>query len=178
MWWFKLCRFGSAVLSGVTLMLCACINWLKLTSFVHTSYDMRSLVNSTDKGEAESTSSNIELFYDVDFNSLVYFMVAPTLCYQRSYPRTAFIRKGWVLRQLIKLVIFTGFMGFIIEQVSLSFLRLLQLFNLSLLCFQIVTLVNHEKSFLYLYTNLYLCLVSPKWQILLITLGKVLILVC
>ncbi|KAJ0724109.1 putative diacylglycerol O-acyltransferase [Helianthus annuus] len=113
---FMILRFGSAVLSGVTLMLCACINWLKLTSFVHTSYDMRSLVNSTDKGEAESTSSNIELFYDVDFNSLVYFMVAPTLCYQRSYPRTAFIRKGWVLRQLIKLVIFTGFMGFIIEQ--------------------------------------------------------------
>ncbi|KAL9991945.1 putative diacylglycerol O-acyltransferase [Helianthus debilis subsp. tardiflorus] len=113
---FMILRFGSAVLSGVTLMLCACINWLKLTSFVHTSYDMRSLVNSTDKGEAESTSPNIELFYDVDFNSLVYFMVAPTLCYQRSYPRTAFIRKGWVLRQLIKLVIFTGFMGFIIEQ--------------------------------------------------------------
>ncbi|MFS7991332.1 putative diacylglycerol O-acyltransferase [Helianthus anomalus] len=113
---FMILRFGSAVLSGVTLMLCACINWLKLTSFVHTSYDMRSLVSSTDKGEAESTSSNIELFYDVDFNSLVYFMVAPTLCYQRSYPRTAFIRKGWVLRQLIKLVIFTGFMGFIIEQ--------------------------------------------------------------
>ncbi|KAM0020867.1 putative diacylglycerol O-acyltransferase [Helianthus debilis subsp. tardiflorus] len=113
---FMILRFGSAVLSGVTLMLCACINWLKLTSFVHTSYDMRSLVNSTDKGEAESTSPNIELFYDVDFNSLVYFMVAPTLCYQRSYPRNAFIRKGWVLRQLIKLVIFTGFMGFIIEQ--------------------------------------------------------------
>ncbi|KAI3802847.1 hypothetical protein L1987_30992 [Smallanthus sonchifolius] len=44
--------FDSAVLSGVSLMLCACINWLKLTSFVHTNYDMRSLVNSTDKGAA------------------------------------------------------------------------------------------------------------------------------
>ncbi|PWA85409.1 diacylglycerol O-acyltransferase 1 [Artemisia annua] len=111
---FMILRFDSVVLSGVTLMLCACINWLKLVSFVHTNYDMRSLVNSTNKGEAESTS--LELFYDVDFQSLVYFMVAPTLCYQISYPRTAFIRKGWVLRQVIKLVIFTGFMGFIIEQ--------------------------------------------------------------
>ncbi|GKC99410.1 hypothetical protein Tco_1169685 [Tanacetum coccineum] len=54
-------RFNSVVLSCVLLMLMACINHLKL-------------------GEAESTSS--ELFYDVDFQSLVYFMVAPTLCYQ------------------------------------------------------------------------------------------------
>ncbi|PWA48836.1 type 1 diaclyglycerol acyltransferase [Artemisia annua] len=77
---FMILRFDSVVLSGVTLMLCACINWLKLVSFVHTNYDMRSLVNSTNKGEAESTS--LELFYDVDFQSLVYFMVAPTLCYQ------------------------------------------------------------------------------------------------
>ncbi|KAK1413850.1 hypothetical protein QVD17_29586 [Tagetes erecta] len=113
---FMILRFGSAVLSGVSLMLFACIYWLKLVSFVHTNYDMRSLVSSTDKGEAESKSSKIELFYDVDLNSLVYFMLAPTLCYQISYPRTEFIRKGWVLRQLIKLVIFTGFMGFIIEQ--------------------------------------------------------------
>ncbi|KAL8243055.1 hypothetical protein R6Q59_013357 [Mikania micrantha] len=113
---FMILRFGSVVLSGVSLMLCACINWLKLISFVHTSYDMRSFVNSIDKGETESTSSNMELFFDVNFNSLVYFIVAPTLCYQLSYPRTAFVRKGWVLRQLIKLVTFTGFMGFIIEQ--------------------------------------------------------------
>ncbi|KAD6795206.1 hypothetical protein E3N88_06102 [Mikania micrantha] len=113
---YMILRFDSAVLSGVSLMLCACINWLKLTSFVHTNYDMRSLVNSTNKGDMDSRSSNIELFYDVDFKSLIYFMVAPTLCYQISYPRTAFIRKGWVLRQLIKLIVFTGLMGFIIEQ--------------------------------------------------------------
>ncbi|XP_076911561.1 diacylglycerol O-acyltransferase 1-like isoform X1 [Bidens hawaiensis] len=113
---FMILRFDSVVLSGVSLMLFACINWLKLVSFVHTNYDVQSLVNSTDKGEAESRSSNIELFYDTDFKSLIYFMAAPTLCYQMSYPRTAFIRKGWVLRQLIKLIIFTGLMGFIIEQ--------------------------------------------------------------
>ncbi|KAL4589493.1 hypothetical protein LXL04_002400 [Taraxacum kok-saghyz] len=112
---FMILSFDSVVLSGVSLMLCACINWLKLVSFVHTNYDMRSIVKSTDKGEAESMSS-MEYFSDVNFKSLVYFMVAPTLCYQISYPRTAFIRKGWVLRQMIKLVIFTGFMGFIIEQ--------------------------------------------------------------
>ncbi|KAK1315321.1 Diacylglycerol O-acyltransferase 1 [Acorus calamus] len=35
---------------------------------------------------------------------------------KQSYPRTTCIRKSWVIRQLVKLVIFTGLMGFIIEQ--------------------------------------------------------------
>ncbi|KAK9075744.1 hypothetical protein SSX86_004073 [Deinandra increscens subsp. villosa] len=113
---FMILRFDSAVLSGVTLMLFACVNWLKLVSFVHANYDMRLLVNSSDKEKEKSASSSIEYFYDVNLNSLVYFMVAPTLCYQRSYPRTTCIRKGWVLRQTIKFIIFTGVMGFIIEQ--------------------------------------------------------------
>ncbi|KAG5547165.1 hypothetical protein RHGRI_012992 [Rhododendron griersonianum] len=109
-------RFDSAVLSGVTLMLFACIVWLKLVSYAHTSYDMRVLAKSVDKGEASSVSSTSNYCYDVSFKSLVYFMVAPTLCYQTSYPRSACIRKGWVVRQVIKLVIFTGLMGFIVEQ--------------------------------------------------------------
>ncbi|GJR01754.1 type 1 diaclyglycerol acyltransferase [Tanacetum coccineum] len=46
---FMILSFDSVVLSGVSLMLMACINWLKLVSFVHTNYDMRSLVNSTNK---------------------------------------------------------------------------------------------------------------------------------
>uniref|UniRef100_A0A5B7AMK8 O-acyltransferase n=1 Tax=Davidia involucrata TaxID=16924 RepID=A0A5B7AMK8_DAVIN len=111
---FVILRCDSAVLSGVTLMFLACIVWLKLVSFAHTNYDMRALVKSLDKGE--SNSSNVDYYFNVSFKSLVYFMVAPTLCYQPSYPRTACVRKGWVVRQLIKLVIFTGLMGFIVEQ--------------------------------------------------------------
>lgn len=113
---FVILRYDSAVLSGVTLMLFACVVWLKLVSYAHTNYDMRALAKSLDKGEASSVSSNVNYSYDVSFKSLVYFMVAPTLCYQTSYPRTACIRKGWVVRQVIKLVIFSGLMLFIIEQ--------------------------------------------------------------
>ncbi|KAH6779104.1 membrane bound O-acyl transferase family protein [Perilla frutescens var. hirtella] len=109
-------RCDSAVLSGVTLMLFACTVWLKLVSYAHTNYDLRVLAKSLDKWEAMSRYWNLDYAYDVSFKSLAYFMVAPTLCYQPSYPRTACIRKGWVVRQLIKLVIFTGLMGFIIEQ--------------------------------------------------------------
>ncbi|KAK3025789.1 hypothetical protein RJ639_041945 [Escallonia herrerae] len=108
-------RCDSAVQSGVTLMFFACIVWLKLVSYAHTNYDMRMLAKSVVKGES-SSSLNPEYPHNVSFKSLAYFMVAPTLCYQPSYPRTAHIRKGWVVRQLIKLIVFTGLMGFIIEQ--------------------------------------------------------------
>ncbi|KAH0710117.1 hypothetical protein KY284_011544 [Solanum tuberosum] len=105
-------RCDSAFLSGGTLMMFACIVWMKLVSYAHTNYDMRQLAKSVDEGE----NSEINYSYNVSFKSLAYFMVAPTLCYQLSYPRSASIRKGWLARQLIKLVIFTGLMGFIIEQ--------------------------------------------------------------
>ncbi|XP_051131822.1 diacylglycerol O-acyltransferase 1A [Andrographis paniculata] len=109
-------RCDSAVPSGVTLMLFACIVWLKLVSYAHTNYDLRVLSKSLDKFEVLSSYWNMDYPYEASLKSLAYFMVAPTLCYQPSYPRTSCIRKGWVARQLIKLVIFTGLMGFIIEQ--------------------------------------------------------------
>ncbi|XP_057415322.1 diacylglycerol O-acyltransferase 1A-like isoform X1 [Lotus japonicus] len=109
-------RTDSAFPSGVTLMLFACIVWLKLVSYAHTNYDMRELTKSIEKGEALPNTLNMDYSYDVSFKSLAYFMIAPTLCYQPRYPRSPSIRKGWVLRQLVKLIIFTGVMGFIIEQ--------------------------------------------------------------
>lgn len=110
-------RCDSAVLSGIALMLFASVVWLKLVSYAHTNYDMRTLSKSVNKQEdAYSNCPEIDGLKVVSFKSLVYFMVAPTLCYQPSYPRTTCIRKGWVIRQLVKLVIFTGLMGFIIEQ--------------------------------------------------------------
>ncbi|KAI4335274.1 hypothetical protein L6164_013936 [Bauhinia variegata] len=109
-------RCDSAFLSGVTLMLFACIVWLKLVSYAHTNYDMRAIAQSIEKGEELPSTLNLEYTYNVSFKSLAYFIVAPTLCYQPSYPRTPSIRKGWVFRQLVKLIIFTGVMGFIIEQ--------------------------------------------------------------
>ncbi|CAJ1941654.1 unnamed protein product [Sphenostylis stenocarpa] len=106
----------SAFISGVALMLFSCVVWLKLVSYAHTNYDMRELTKSIEKGEALPNNVNMDYPYSVSFKSLAYFMVAPTLCYQQSYPRTPYIRKGWVFRQLVKLIVFTGVMGFIIEQ--------------------------------------------------------------
>nr|AFX71924.1 putative diacylglycerol acyltransferase 1 [Punica granatum] len=113
---FVILRCDSAVQSGVALMLFACIVWLKLVSYAHTNYDMRSVAKSLDKGDAIADPIIVEHPYRVDFKDLIYFMVAPTLCYQLSYPRTLCVRKGWAVRQVIKLILFTGVMGFIVEQ--------------------------------------------------------------
>lgn len=65
---------------------------------------------------------------------------------QPSYPRTTYIRKGWVVRQLIKCLVFTGLMGFIIEQVSL-FTWFLMVFHLhSCLYTQYVFYFSVHKS--------------------------------
>ncbi|KAH0450606.1 hypothetical protein IEQ34_021298 [Dendrobium chrysotoxum] len=103
------------ILWGLTLMLSACTLWLKLVSYAHTNYDLRNL-HSKEKGESSSEHPNLDYSYGVSFRSLVYFIMAPTLCYQLSYPRSMCIRRGWLICQFIQLVIFTGFMGFIIEQ--------------------------------------------------------------
>ncbi|KAJ1259606.1 hypothetical protein BS78_10G168400 [Paspalum vaginatum] len=118
-------KCDSAVLSGFMLMFLASIMWMKLVSFAHTNYDIRVLSKSTEKdgriiilGKGAPYGNYIDHYNmrDPTFKSLVYFMLAPTLCYQPTYPQTACIRKGWVIRQLVKCLVFTGLMGFIIEQ--------------------------------------------------------------
>ncbi|GAU34799.1 hypothetical protein TSUD_206030 [Trifolium subterraneum] len=76
----------SAFVSGVTLMLLACIVWLKLISYAHTNYDLRALTNSIEKGEVLPNTLNMDYPYDVSFKSMTYFIVAPTLCYQYINP--------------------------------------------------------------------------------------------
>ncbi|KAJ6805036.1 diacylglycerol O-acyltransferase 1 isoform X2 [Iris pallida] len=113
---FVILRCDSAVLFGLALMLCASVVWLKLVSYAHSNCDLRTLSNSVDKVDVPSNCMDLDSSQGVSFGNLVYFMVAPTLCYQPSYPRCASIRKGVVIRQLVKSIIFTGVMGFIIEQ--------------------------------------------------------------
>nr|CAB3468216.1 unnamed protein product [Digitaria exilis] len=109
-------KCDSAVLSGFLLMFLASIMWMKLVSYAHTNYDIRVLSKSTEKGAAYGNYVDPENMKDPTIKSLLYFMLAPTLCYQTTYPRTTCVRKGWVIRQLVKCLIFTGLMGFIIEQ--------------------------------------------------------------
>ncbi|KAM3407845.1 hypothetical protein ACQJBY_001280 [Aegilops geniculata] len=106
----------SAVVSGFLLMFIACIVWLKLVSFAHTNHDIRQLTISGKKVDNAPSTADMDNLQAPTLGSLVYFMMAPTLCYQPSYPRTENIRKGWLIRQIILYLIFTGIQGFIIEQ--------------------------------------------------------------
>ncbi|CAN6340895.1 unnamed protein product [Urochloa humidicola] len=106
----------SAVVSGFVLMFIACIVWLKLVSFAHTNHDIRKLIASGKKVDDELSAAGVDNLQPPTLGSLIYFMMAPTLCYQPSYPRTTHIRKGWLIRQIILYLIFTGLQGFIIEQ--------------------------------------------------------------
>ncbi|KAF6994226.1 hypothetical protein CFC21_010981 [Triticum aestivum] len=106
----------SAVVSGFLLMFIACIVWLKLVSFAHTNHDIRQLTISGKKVDNAPSTADMDNLQAPTLGSLIYFMMAPTLCYQPSYPRTENVRKGWLIRQIILHLIFTGIQGFIIEQ--------------------------------------------------------------
>lgn len=53
---------------------------------------------------------------NVTAGNLFYFMVAPTLVYQMEYPQTQRIRKRWLSRRLIELVVFMGLLLFLVDQ--------------------------------------------------------------
>ncbi|CAM6090832.1 unnamed protein product [Calypogeia fissa] len=110
-------RCNSAIPAGLILTLLAIVGWMKLISYAHTNGDARALAKKGKKVDVPTeASSHIEYPTNLTVSDITYFMVAPTLCYQIGYPRTKTIRKGWVLRQTVKLLTFTGLMGFIVEQ--------------------------------------------------------------
>jgi len=109
-------RVQSAILSGLTLILIAVTGWMKLVSYAHTNADVRALIKADDKLDTPQGAAKVDYPDNINIKNLTYFMVAPTLCYQLSYPRSDMIRKGWVVRQVGKLLVFVGLMGFITEQ--------------------------------------------------------------
>ncbi|KAJ7517296.1 hypothetical protein O6H91_21G017500 [Diphasiastrum complanatum] len=109
-------RGHSELLPGVILMEIAITGWLKLVSYAHANADLRLLALSGKKPETPMNVSLIEYPQNITLANMAYFIVAPTLCYQPSYPRSSTLRKGWVLRQVVKLIVFTSLMGFIVEQ--------------------------------------------------------------
>ncbi|KAG0587716.1 hypothetical protein KC19_2G186400 [Ceratodon purpureus] len=109
-------RVQSALLPGLVLILIALIGWMKLLSYAHANKDVREILKAGEKPDIPQRAENVEYPDNLTIKNIAYFMLAPTLCYQSSYPRSETVRKGWVLRQVGKLVVFLGLIGFIIEQ--------------------------------------------------------------
>ncbi|KAG0602480.1 hypothetical protein M758_10G017000 [Ceratodon purpureus] len=109
-------RVQSALLPGLVLILIALTGWMKLLSYAHANKDVREILKDGEKPDIPQHAENVEYPDNLTIKNIAYFMLAPTLCYQLSYPRSETVRKGWVLRQAGKLVVFLGLIGFIIEQ--------------------------------------------------------------
>lgn len=56
---------------------------------------------------------------NLTLGNMAYFALAPTLCYQPSYPRSGRFRLRWLLRRVFELALFGGLQLFIVEQYML-----------------------------------------------------------
>lgn len=56
---------------------------------------------------------------NITLSNLLYFMLAPTLCYQPVYPRTERIRKKFLVKRLLELVACLGVIHLLTEQYAL-----------------------------------------------------------
>jgi diacylglycerol O-acyltransferase-1 len=128
----------ATVFSGMTLMLGTLVVFLKLVSYAHVSGDARALradpaalkqldeENSQAGGpDSDTPMSDVRpcdcsaatlAAYTPTLSHALYFLAAPTLCYQLEYPRSPFIRWRFVARRVGELVFCGGLMIFFIEQ--------------------------------------------------------------
>lgn len=113
------------------------IIWLKLISYVHVNRDLRLVqqaLKQSDKDDTSVVDTNAkpaDTFHqevkDIEYPilsypsnltvpNLLYFCVAPTLCYQLNYPRSKSIRWDYVATLLFRLLFIGGLIIFISEQ--------------------------------------------------------------
>eukprot|EP00897_Mesotaenium_endlicherianum_P002865 jgi/Mesen1/2606/ME000166S01728 len=113
---FVIYRTQAGPLGGFVLIFIVVITWMKLISYAHTNADVRAMLASGEKPELAMDAPVVQYPDNITVRNMLYFLFAPTLCYQLGYPRSRHVRKGWVFRQLLVLVVFMGLMLFIIEQ--------------------------------------------------------------
>lgn len=95
----------------------SCISYIaiffKLISYHQTNYWYRENKNNNLSDEnkqqiesVENGNSEKEIVYpdNIHLNDIIYFMCAPTLCYELNYPRNERIRIRFLMRYIIELV--------------------------------------------------------------------------
>jgi len=59
-----------------------------------------------DGGEEDEDVSKLVQYPDnLTYRDLLYFLCAPTLCYELNFPRTSRVRKRFLLKRLLEVVI-------------------------------------------------------------------------
>lgn len=126
--------YSSDVKLSMIYLLQSVIIWMKLLSYAHTNRDLRLIRrqqknalpdneddNGKPVGNAFAEVSDLELPIlqyprNITLGNLLYFCVAPTLCYQLNYPRSPRIRWKYVLTVLFRMAIVAALIIFFIEQ--------------------------------------------------------------
>lgn len=98
-----------SILWSLGLLLAAVVLSLKLFSLAHVCNELRKRRGS-DHGKQQGMA------YQPNLLHVLYFMAAPTLIFQTSYPRSTRIRRRFVLRRLLELLFCFGLQVFLFEQ--------------------------------------------------------------
>ncbi|KAF9580650.1 hypothetical protein BGW38_002620 [Lunasporangiospora selenospora] len=127
---------------AMSCLLNSCILFLKMTSLALVNRDLRAAyifdqpaekfphlakVHDSTNGSSENNNADQDkksdvFTYDIQYpdnvtiKNIGYFWLAPTLCYQPSYPRTTVFRKSFFFKRLLEIVTSLGMMYFLIEQ--------------------------------------------------------------
>lgn len=97
----------------------SCILALKVVSYALVQSELRSSYLLNDRDDSPNAYGYDIIYpHNVTMGNTLYFTVAPTLCYQPSYPRTERFRKWFFLKRLIELISLLGMGYFIMEQVQ------------------------------------------------------------
>ena len=110
------------------------VMWMKLISYAHVNRDLRRCIRHQKGSEDESDYNNAKpqniylnnvknlqlpiVGYpsNITLPNLLFFLIAPTLCYQLNYPRTEKIRWRHAMTLLLRLVVFSAMMYFAFRQ--------------------------------------------------------------
>ncbi|KAF8941080.1 MBOAT, membrane-bound O-acyltransferase family-domain-containing protein [Dissophora ornata] len=122
---------------SMTCMINGTIQFFKMTSFALVHQDLRAAyifdqptdtfhhlikVHDTSSGkhgvrvQHEIYQYDVQYPDNVTFMNVAYFWLAPTLCYQPSYPRTTVFRKSFFIKRVSEVLTCFGMMYFLIEQ--------------------------------------------------------------
>lgn len=100
------------------------IIFLKLVSYCHVNCFYRNnLLNK--KNERTTNADSNDYPSNLKLENLYYFLFAPTLCYELNFPRSARIRKRFIVRRLVEIIIICSLQYCLSQQWILPILRTL-----------------------------------------------------
>lgn len=89
-----------------------------------TEYNKEYLERQVSSQNKAIIMKNLNNFEDyLNAKDYLYFMIAPTFCYQLTYPRSVKIRKTWLIKRTIELILVQSFQFFITIEYYMPIIR-------------------------------------------------------